>query len=365
MKFTVKKEALLPLLTRVNNIIEKKSTQKIRTHILINVNDGQLELIGFDNEMKISGTVAAQVEVSGSTTVTSQKLFDIIRSLNANAEISLHLQDNSLHVVSEHSKFHLATMPAEDYPLPDSYTFEQSFTLAANQLVDLFNQVKFSMASNDVRHYLNGLLLHFTANEVISVSTDGHRLSIAEIPNEFGIDALKTIVPRKAIGEMTTWLANETGQIQVNLSDSHIQVVFGTMEMTSTLINAEYPAYETVIPELSDNLIVIPKEQLKQALQRAKILSSEYGVGVSLSFSPWKLNLSAKNMDNERAEDSIEINYDGENIKIAFNINYLIDIIGVIENENLTMSLLDGNSSCLIYDADNETSRYIVMPMNI
>lgn len=365
MKFTVKKEHLLPLLTRVNNIIEKKSTQKIRTHILINARDGQLELIGFDNEMKISGTLEAQVENAGSTTVTSQKLFDIVRSLNTDAEIHFDLQEATLHLASNHSKFNLVTIPAEDYPLPDSYTFEQSFTLAANQLVDLLNQVKFSMASNDVRHYLNGLLFHFTANELISVSTDGHRLSIAEIANEFGIDELKTIIPRKAVGEITTWLASETGQIQVNLSESHIQIVFGSMEMTSTLINAEYPAYETVIPELSENLIVIPKEQLKQALQRAKILSSEYGVGVSLSFLPWKLNLSAKNMDNESAEDSIDINYDGDNIKIAFNINYLIDIIGVIENENLTMSLLDGNSSCLIYDADNETSRYIVMPMNI
>lgn len=365
MKFTVKKEQLLPLLTRVNNIIEKKSTQKIRTHILINASDEKVELIGFDNEMKISGSIDAQVEVSGSTTVTSQKLFDIIRSLDNHADINVYEQDNALHIVSGYSKFHLATIPAEDYPLPDSYTFEQHFSLAANQLVDLFNQVKFSMASNDVRHYLNGLLLHFTTNELISVSTDGHRLSISEIANNFGLEEKKTIVPRKAVGEITTWLANETGAIQVNLSESHIQIVFGSMEMTSTLINAEYPAYETVIPELSENLIVIPKEQLKQALQRAKILSSEYGVGVSLSFSPWKLNLSAKNMDNESAEDSIDINYDGENIKIAFNINYLIDIIGVIENENLTMSLLDGNSSCLIYDADNESSRYIVMPMNI
>lgn len=365
MKCSVKKAALLPLLTRVNNIIEKKSTQKVRTHILINAKDNRLELIGFDNEMKISGTVEASISEPGSITVTSQKLFDIVRSLGNDADVDISLEDNTLHVVSGHSKFHLATIPAEDYPLPDSYEFDQSFSLPAGRLVDLLNLVKFSMASNDVRHYLNGLLLHFNEGELIVASTDGHRLSVAEIPNEFGISQQKSIIPRKAIGEVTGWLHGEADNLQVNISPTHIQFVYGEMEMTSTLVNAEYPAYETVIPELSENLIVIPKDELKQALQRAKILSSEYGVGVSLAFSPWKLNLSAKNMDNESAEDSLDINYDGENIKTAFNINYLIDILGVIENDNVTLSLQDGQSSCLIYDADKEDSRYIVMPMNI
>ncbi len=227
------------------------------------------------------------------------------------------------------------------YPVSDNYAFEQSFSLPAEILTHLFNKVKFSMASNDVRHYLNGMLLNFSKDVVSAVSTDGHRLSVSE------------------------WLAGETDNVQVNLSDTHIQFIFKDTEITSTLINADYPAYETVIPELSDTLIFLPKEELRKALQRAKILSSEYGVGVSLTFSPWKLNLSAKNMDNESVEDSIDINYDGETIKTAFNINYLMDVINVIESDNLTLSLQDSQSSCLIYDSENENSRYIVMPMNI
>lgn len=365
MKFTVKKEELLPLLVRVNNIIEKKSTQKVRTHVLIKATDGQLELIGFDNEMKISGTVEANVEESGETTVTSQKLFAIVNSMANGADAHVTLNENTLDINAGASKFHLATIPAEDFPLPDSYAFEQSFSLAADQLVDLLNQVKFSMASNDVRHYLNGLLLHFNQNQLFAVSTDGHRLSVAETANNFGIEEQKVIIPRKAIGEITGWLANETDNVQINLSETHIQFVFHRMEMTSTVINAEYPAYDTVIPELAQALIVIPKDALKQALQRAKILSSEYGVGVSLAFSPWKLNLSAKNMDNESVEDSLDINYDGEIIKTAFNINYLIEILNVVDSDNVTVSLQDSQSSCLLFDADKENARYIVMPMNI
>lgn len=365
MKLTIKQELLLPLLTRVNNIVEKSSTQKIRTHLLMNATDGKLSLVGFDNEIKMSGAVEAQIEADGSTTVTAHKLFDIVRSLPTGVEISMDLQDNGLNITCGHSKFHLATIPAEDFPLPDEYTFEQQFTLAAGQLVDLLNLVKFSMASNDVRHYLNGLLLHFSDTELLAVSTDGHRLSVADIPNTFGIHDHKTIVPRKAIGELVHWLGDKDATVAVSLSETHIQFSCGAMAMTSTLINADYPAYETVIPELAEQQIIIPKEPLKQALSRAKILSSEYGVGVSLAFSPWKLNLSAKNMDNESAEDSIDINYDGENIKTAFNINYLSEIIGVITNDNITLSLQDGQSSCLIYDADKENARYVVMPMNI
>lgn len=365
MKFTIKKDELLPLLTRVNNIIEKKSTQKVHTHVLIKATEGQLELIGFDSEVKISGIIEANVETTGETTVTANKLFAIINSMPNGTEATVSLTESTLDIHAGASKFHLATIPAADYPLPDSYAFEQSLTLAADQLVDLFNLVKFSMASNDVRHYLNGLLLHFNHNQLFAVSTDGHRLSVAETANNFGIDEQKIIIPRKAIGEITGWLAHETDDVQINISETHIQFVFHRTEMTSTVINADYPAYDTVIPELAESLIVIPKNALKQALQRAKILSSEYGVGVSLAFAPWKLHLSAKNMDNESVEDSLDINYDGEQIKTAFNINYLIEILNVIESDNVTLSLQDSQSSCMIFDADNENARYVVMPMNI
>lgn len=365
MKFTIKKEDLLPLLTRVNNIVEKKSTQKVRTHVLIKATDGQLELVGFDNDMKISGTVSAAVEQVGSTTVTSQKLHAIINSIQNNGSATMELNGNTLDIVAGHSKFYLAVIPAEDYPIPDSYVFEQSFSLPANQLVALLNQVKFSMANNDVRHYLNGLLLHFDGNRLLAVSTDGHRLSITETTNQFGIDEQKTILPSKTVAEITGWLHNETDNVQISLSETHIQLIFANMELTSTVINAEYPAYETVIPELTENQIIIPKEALRRALQRGKILSHEHGVGVSLTFESWKLSLMAKNMDNESVEDSLDINYDGKTIKTAFNINYLLDIISVVDNENLTLSLQDGQSSCLIYDAEHESARYVVMPMNI
>ncbi|MBS9781152.1 MAG: DNA polymerase III subunit beta [Gammaproteobacteria bacterium] len=365
MKFTVKREQLLPLLTRVNSIVENKSTQKIRTHVLLNASDGNLSLVGFDNDIKMSGAIVANIEQPGSTTVSSVKLYEIVRSLTASADIAMELNDNTLHISCGQSKFHLATIDAEEFPLPDDYVFNKQFSLPAHDIVSLFNLVKFSMASNDVRHYLNGLLLHFTQTDLLAVSTDGHRLSVADIPNTFGIDEQKAIIPRKAVAEVSSWLSTIDGNVAVNLSESHIQFTTGTVEMTSTLINAEYPAYETVIPELAEKLIVIPKEDLKQALGRAKILSSEYGVGATLSFVPWKLGLSAKNMENESVEDSIDINYDGENIKTAFNINYLQDILNVIDNDSITFSLQDSHSSCLIYDADKENAKYIVMPMNI
>lgn len=365
MKFTVKREALLPLLTRVNNIIEKNSTQKIRTHILITANEGQLSLVGFDNEMKVSGSVPAAVSEAGAITVTSHTLFESVKSLNGQADIEISLHENSLHVIGGKSQIHLATMPAEDFPVPDDYQFDQQFALPASQLVDLFNQVKFSMASNDVRHYLNGLLLHVTPTQILAVSTDGHRLSVSEIANTFGVSEHKAIIPRKAVQELTSWLGGIDAELTINISGTHIQFVFGNLEMTSTLINAEYPAYETVIPEQAQELIIIPKDSLNQALNRAKIVSNEHGLGASLAFSPWELSLSAKNMDNESVDETLEINYNGKPIKTAFNINYLQNILSVIDNENITMSLQDGHSSCLIFDAEKENSRYIVMPMNI
>lgn len=365
MKLTITREQLLPLLNRVNSIVDSKSTVKVRTHILLIAEAEHLQLIGFDSEMKISGQVAATVESVGEITVNSQKLFDIIRSLPVNAEIRFELQDNQLHIVSGVSKFYLATISAEDYPVPKTYEFDQQIALPANQLVDLMNLVKFSMAVNDVRHYLNGLLLHFTDSDLVAVTTDGHRLSIAEIPNNFSIKEQKHILPRKAVAEVTNWLAGCSETLTINLSETHIQFVLAQMEMTSTLVNAEYPAYDTVVPELSESLILIPNEEMQDALERAKILSSEFGLGVSLTFDNWKLKLTARNLDNESVEDIIDINYDGEPIKISFNINYLKDIFHIIDNDKVTISLQDGHSSCLVYDGEKENARYIVMPMNI
>lgn len=365
MKFSINKEQLFPLLSRVNSIVENKSTTKVRTHILIQAYESGVQMVGFDNEMRISGHVQASVEVTGSITVNSQKCHAIVSSLKNGESIDVELEDNQLNISSGTSKFHLATIPAEDYPLPESYEFNQNLSLPANQLVDLMNLVKFSMAANDVRHYLNGMLLHFTDSDLVAVSTDGHRLSVAEIPNTFGINEQKRILPRKAVGEVTSWLAGQTDILQIHLSETHIQFVFADMEITSTLINAEYPAYETVIPELAESQILVPNDAMKEALDRAKILSSEYGLGVSLTFADWKLNLQAKNMDNESVEDCIDINYNGKQIKTAFNINYLKEIFGIIDNDKVTLSLQDGQSSCLIYDGDKENSRYVVMPMNI
>lgn len=365
MKYNVLKADILPLLSRVNNVVEKKSTQKIRTNILIKVQQDNLELIGFDNEIKISGTVPATVTETGEITVTCQKLFDIIKTLPNEANIEFQLIDNLLHVHAGASKFKLATIPAEDFPLPEKYSFEQSLTLPCPAFVEMLDRVKFSMGVNDVRHYLNGLLLHFNNDKVIAVTTDGHRLSIADTANSSGITDNKLIIPRKAIGEITSWLSGQENEVNISFSNTHIQFSLGSMEITSTLINAEYPAYETVIPTLSENIIVLPKEALKQSLQRAKILSSDYGVGVSLAFSAWSLTLTARNADSESVEDKLDINFDGEQINIAFNINYLLDVLGTVDNENVSLSIQDGQSSCLIFDNDYKNAKYIVMPMNI
>jgi len=365
MKFNIIKATLLPLLTRVNSIIEKNSNQKVRTHVLMSAQGDSLELIGFGHEIKTSGHIAADITSDGKTTVSSDKLFDIIRSFPGDADIHFELVDNSLSIVCGSSQFHLATISADDYPLPEKYAFENSFSLPSDQLVELLNRVKFSMAHNDVRHYLNGLLLHFQQDSLLAVTTDGHRLSVAEVANRSGIKAQKIILPSKTVAELISWLANQSDELQVNLSTTHIQFVYGQMEMTSTVINAEYPDYEAVIPELLDELIIVPKDAFVQALKRASILSGDYGLGVSLAFAAWKLDLTARNLDNESVEDSIDINYQGNLIKTAFNIKYLQDILNVISNDKVTISIKDGQSSCLIYDSDKESNRYIVMPMNI
>lgn len=368
MKFTVEKETLLPVLTRINNIVEKKSTKPVLSHVLIEARDGQLHLTGLNIDIKITGTLPADIEEPGQITTNSQRLFAIISTVAGNPEVTFSLNGNLLDIAIDKSKYELNAISADDFPETTSHTFSETFSLPCDELVRLFNLVKFSMAVNDLRYFLNGVLLDIKPAQIAAVSTDGHRLSIAEIPNTFNLRPQQIIVPRKVVGELISWLGHADGEVKVGLSGSHMQLSHGSIELTSTVIKEGYPAYENLLPEVGEDkaVAVVSKDMLKQALQQAKVLSgaasAEYLPGVSLTFDPWKLKLTARNTDNEWHVNEVDINYDGPSIKTAFNINYLLDVLNGIEGDNVAIYI---TNSGLFYDPEGEVSRYVVMPMNI
>ncbi len=260
MKYSINKDKLFPLLSRVNNVIEVKSTQKIRTNILIKAGKDYIELIGFDNESRINAKIPAVIEEQGATTVQSKKLFDVVNALSNKDDICFELVGNNLHLTSGVSKFLLATIPAEEYPIPDEWSFDKSFTLDVASFANMLKRVKFSIGANDARAYLNGALIDFNATNMAIVSSDGHRISVAESENNTEIDDCEIIVPYKTINEIYNWLSSKTGNLNISISATHIQFKHQEIELTSTAINATYPDYKSTMPDISDSVAIIPKK---------------------------------------------------------------------------------------------------------
>lgn len=367
MKFSVNREVLLPLVTRANNIIEAKSTQKVRTHAYLSVEGDKLTLVGFDHNLHMTASCTVQDGEDGKATVNARSLFDVIKSLPQETDVTLKNHENTLTISAGDIRVTLATIPAEEYPLPDAYEFDNRFDIAASELLRLLKLTQFSISINDVRQHLNGMLLEFSEKSISSVSSDGHRLSIAGIENKTDIKDLQIILPKKAVTEFINRLSTMKADdvCQIKLSANRFQLEKDNVTLSAALINAQFPNFRDIIPAPVDSPIIVPKETLNGALQRAKILSANYGQGVKLTITPWKLALSAKNLENEESQESIEINYDGDNITVSFNINYLSDILSVLTQDNVVLSILNDQSSCLVYGQDDLSARYVVMPMNL
>ena len=222
------------------------------------------------------------------------------------------------------------------------------------------------MELQDVRYYLNGLLLEIHQGKLVAVGTDGYRLSLTTQAVDTGdIETKQVILPRKAVLGLSRLLTDEAGECVLQLTDNHIRLVFGESVFTAKLIDGRFPDYGRVIPPYADELVQGEKNQFRDALSRAAILASEKFRGVYLKIEPGSLWIRANNPDQEDAEEEVAIQYNGRPLEISFNAGYLLDAINALESDDFIMSIQDETKSCIIRNADSEDSVYVVMPMRL
>jgi len=373
MKLTIYKETLLDQLVHVIGAVEKKHTSKILENILIQVSENNLQLVGTDLEIEMSANLEIQAESSGQITAPARKLFDICKALPADCFILLETDganDNKLQIKGLRSRFELATLPADEYPLLDDIPIKQEITLPEKSLKHLLEKVSFSMANQDVRYYLNGLLLEINQeNKISAVSTDGHRLAVSEFMPD-GVTsndtALKIIVPRKGILELSK-LLDVTSELPVTLqvSDNHIRVHKDNIRFTSKLIDGKYPDYQAAIPSNSSHTIELDREQFRDTLSRVAILSNEKFRGIRLRLNEGVMTLHSNNPENESAEEEIDINYAGELFEIGFNVTYMLEAVNHLEGNIIKLELSTPDSSALLHSDDDPETRYVVMPIRL
>jgi DNA polymerase-3 subunit beta len=361
------RDTLLAPLQSVSGIVERRHTLPILSNVLLEKKGDRLTLLATDIEIQITtSTEGAGGDGDGAVTVGARKLQEILRSLPDTTEVSLVLEDKRLLVRGGKSRFSLQTLPADDFPrmtVNDGET--KQFSISQKAFRQLISKTQYSMAAQDVRYYLNGLLLLVEGKELRAVATDGHRLAYASVEIDTDLPRQEMILPRKTVLELNRLLLDNDDALNITLTPNQVRFAFGSVVLVSKLIDGKFPDYERVVPATLKNHMKVGRQTLMQAMQRAAILTNEKFRGVRVVLGENSLKLIAANAEQEEAVEEIEVDYTGDVIDVGFNVGYLLDVLNNIQTEEIQWSFNDANSSALITVPGNDRFKYVVMPMRI
>jgi DNA polymerase-3 subunit beta len=365
MKLTADREKLLAPLQAVIGVVERRQTMPVLANVLFVVRDGRMSITATDLEVELVAAAEVTVQQAGDITVPGRKLLDILRALPEKVAVTLTLEGEKLTVKAGKSRFSLSTLPAAEFPVVDDINAQQTVQIQRKDLLRLLDKTHFSMAQQDVRYYLNGMLLEIDGQVLRAVATDGHRLALCEAPlTAKAKTSQQVIVPRKGVLELQRTLTAE-GTADLAIGTNHVRAQIGDVRFTSKLIDGRFPEYSRVIPAAPASAIKADRDVLRQALQRTAILSNEKYRGIRITVKKNVVTVQAHNPEQEEAEEEIEVSYDGADLEVGFNVNYLLDALAAIDGAEVELGLTDSNSSCLIRSPGVAASRYVVMPMRL
>jgi DNA polymerase-3 subunit beta len=366
MKISMSREEILPALQTINGVVERRQTLPILSNFLMAIEKDRLAFTATDMEVELVATIEKNSSKTGEITLPARKFLDICKALPEDAQINLEISNDRAVIVSGKSRFVLTTLPAQEYPVVEFADDKSNFQIPQGQFKGILDNTSFAMAQQDVRYYLNGLLLELGGNKLRAVATDGHRLALCDTSVESKqTKTTQVIVPRKGVVELSRLLRDAADDIEVLISSNHIRIDLDGIKFTSKLVDGKFPDYTRVIPPENDNPVVANKEQLRQCLTRASILSNEKYRGVRIVLERDKLRALAHNPEQEEAEVEIDVNYSGNEMEIGFNVSYLLDTLSIIKSENVFIMIADPNSSCLFLPENSTDSKFVVMPMRL
>lgn len=367
MQFTIQREALLKPLQLVAGVVERRQTLPVLSNVLLVVDGSTLSLTGTDLEVELVGRIQLEEPAeAGEITVPARKLMDICKSLPDEVALTLKVEDNKAVIKAGRSRFTLATLPASDFPNVEEGPGSMTFSVNQNKLRRLIERTSFAMAQQDVRYYLNGMLLEINKGQLRAVATDGHRMAMCTLDADIDYqERYQLIVPRKGILELARLLGEADDLVSIVLGTHHIRATTGDFTFTSKLVDGKFPDYERVLPRGGDKIVLADRQVLRNAFSRTAILSNEKYRGIRLMLSDSMLKIQANNPEQEEAEEDIAVEYNGSALEIGFNVSYLLDVMNVLNNEQIKMILSDANSSALVQESESDDSVYVVMPMRL
>jgi DNA polymerase III subunit beta len=355
---------LLNPIQQVIGIVERRHTLPILSNILLEARDDQLIVMATDLEVQI--TARATIPASGAVTIAARKLYDILRSLPGDADASIEDKDGRIVLKAGKSRFNLQTLPAADYPrIAMAQEGTREVVLKQRDFRQVLSLTQFAMAIQDIRYYLNGLLLKLEHQELKMVATDGHRLALATVAVPESTQAIEAILPRKTVLELVKLLQDSDETLSLQISTNQVRFTFGGVEIISKIVEGKFPDYNKVIPLNHNNHLRFERAPLLQSLQRAAILSTDKIRGVRLVLTTNQLAISCTNSEQEEAEETMAVEYSGSALDIGFNIAYLLDVLNTLETNEIQIDLGEAMSSALIRLPDRDDFKYVVMPMRI
>lgn len=368
MKFAIARETLLTPLSQVIGVVEKRQTLPILSNVLMRLSDGRVELTGTDLEVQLVASVEAGSSEEGAVTVPARKLLDIFRLLPDHSEVRVEQRDDRLGIRCGSSRFSLATLPVENYPAFDSGTTELEVSLPGETLRQALDKTLFAMAQQDVRYYLNGLLLDFEGSTLRAVASDGHRLALFQetLPAPFANNR-QIIVPRKGVLELVRLLGDADDTVILQISPNTVRVNLGSVVFSAKLIEGRFPDYQRVMPRDLDRHYRVERDLFRGALSRVSVLSLEKQKSISLEVPEGEgvMILKSQNIEHEEAEERVALEAEGGGVSVGFNAGYLLDAIGHADAEHVRLSFTPAANSCLIEDTVDTRYKYVVMPMRL
>lgn len=364
----INRNDLMKPLQAVVGIVERKQPLPILSNVLLKKDGDLLQLVTTDLEIQIEARQkidSAGVDGPDSITISAKKLQDILKAIPEESVVSMDIQENKLLVKANKSKFSLQTLPVQDFPsLSDQLDGATQIRIKQGKMKRLLSSVQHAMAQQDIRYYLNGVLVVIENNSIKLVATDGHRLAFIAEEMDEDYPKLEVILSRKTVNELLKQLSDSDDEILIELAEKQVRFNFSDTTMTSKVIDGKFPDYTRVIPNHTNHL-VLNRVTIMQALQRAAILSNEKFRGVRLLLTTHNLQIISNNSEQEEAQEDIETQYTGDALDIGFNVNYLLDGINYLNSEEVTFSFGDQNSSLLVTTPEKNDYKYVVMPMRI
>jgi DNA polymerase-3 subunit beta len=371
MQFVVKRDTLLKSLNFVQGVVEKKNTLPILSNVLLQLKDNKLSIVATDLDIIFYDEIAdVKIVNEGSTTTSATILYDILRKISSNSDLSFDLKsENKLSLKSENSDFNLLCLPTDNFPSFADEFEGQEIVLNNNRFLKVLNKTRISISNDDTRHYLNGVFLHLTEahgrNFLTGVATDSHRLSSSSLEIENISDFTSLILPRKTVFQLCSLIGETTEQLTMQASENKIKFSLGKMKLISKVIDGKFPDYKKVVPTSNDKTLVVSSKDFISSIERVASVSLDRKEGVKLVINKDNIQLSVNSANSGEGNEKITAEFSSESMNISFNSKYLIDIASEVEDKNLKMSLKDSVSPVLIEDRSDKNSYYVIMPMKI